>query len=224
MNNKDTTAGKRPIGAILPFPWRCRHCGKKEVFPAKTEYTAEVRHDGRLYTFTIPELEIPVCKACGQKVFTEDVDQQINRGLRCHLILLCPLEIRSALDRIGLSQKEVARRLRIAEATLSRWLNETQIQSGSMDTLLRVFFAFPAVRKALSGEKPDPNLGMDDFPDGSEGCSAKPSGNPSNCGNSCERSNPWPKEDEEKRKMYKRTQELVRRRGGAATWSGGTNR
>jgi hypothetical protein len=38
----------------------------------------------------------------------------------------------------------------IAEATLLRWHNETQIQSRAMDNLLRVFFAFPEVRAALN--------------------------------------------------------------------------
>ncbi|MBI3468595.1 MAG: transposase [Planctomycetes bacterium] len=50
----------------------------------------------------------------------------------------------------GTEGKEAARQLGIAEATLSRWLNETQIQSRAMDNLLRVFFAFPEVRRALS--------------------------------------------------------------------------
>ena len=47
----------------------------------------------------------------------------------------------------------------IAEATLSRWLTETQIQSRALDNLLRVYFAFPDVRSALLGQKQDPRLG-----------------------------------------------------------------
>ena len=61
-----------------------------------------------------------------------------------------------------MTQKKAAERLGIAEATLSRWLNETQIQSRAMDNLLRVFFAFPQVRSALSGEGQDPQLGATD--------------------------------------------------------------
>jgi len=85
-------------------------------------------------------------------VITEKVDAQIQAALRSHLQLLAPPEIREALARVGMTQKEAAQRLGIAEATLSRWLNETQIQSRAMDNLLRVFFAFPRVRKALNGE------------------------------------------------------------------------
>ena len=150
---------KRAPNADRPFPWPCRHCGKKEVRLSKTNYDAEVRHDGRLYTFTIPDLELPVCRACGERVFTEKVDVQVNDALRAHLNLLTPAQISNAIKRVGMSQKALAKCLGIAEATLSRWLNETQIQSRAMDNLLRAFFAFPELRTALCGEMQDPRLG-----------------------------------------------------------------
>lgn len=112
-------------------------------------YDAEVRHDGRLHKFTVRELKIPVCEACGEKVFTEKVDDQIGTALRSHLLLLTPEEIRAELDRLDMTQKAAAERLGIAEATLSRWLTDTQIQSRALNNLLRVFFAFPQVREAL---------------------------------------------------------------------------
>jgi hypothetical protein len=83
-----------------------------------TEYKAEVRHDGRLYSFTVPRLELPECRACGERVFTEHVDSQVNDALRAHLKLLLPEQIRNGIKRVGLSQKEFAARLGIAEATL----------------------------------------------------------------------------------------------------------
>lgn len=129
---------------------------------ATTEYEAEVRHDGRLYTFTIPDLQLPVCRACGERVFTEKVDAQVNDGLRAHLNLLTPAKIREGIKRVRMSQKDVARRLGIAEETLSRWLNEAQIQSRAMDNLLRAFLAFPQLRTALSGETQDPEFGLSD--------------------------------------------------------------
>src|SRR5271155_486486 len=126
-------------------------------------YDAEVRHDGRLYAFTVPNLELPVCQACGSKVFTENVDDQISAALRLNLDLLTPEEMRKAIGRVDMTQKEAAERLGVAEATLSRWLNETQIQSRAMDNLLRVFFAFPQVRTALNGDAQDPQLGAADI-------------------------------------------------------------
>jgi putative zinc finger/helix-turn-helix YgiT family protein len=163
MNANAAAEPKRPFAAERPFPWRCRRCGKNQVFMTTISYDAAVRHDGRDYTFTVPHLKIPVCRACGEKVFTEKVDDQINAALRSHLHLLTPEEIRTALERVNMTQKEAAERLGIAEATLSRWLNETQIQSRAMDNLLRVFFAFPQVRTALNGEAQDPQLGVADM-------------------------------------------------------------
>ena len=61
-------------------------------------YDAEIRHDGRVHTFTIPRLHLPVCQACGEKVFTEKVDDQISDALRSHLHLLSPDEMAPALN------------------------------------------------------------------------------------------------------------------------------
>ncbi len=162
MHPRRSKKAKRPQSAQRPFPWHCRHCDEREVTLATTNYAAEVRHDGRLYTFSIPDLELPVCQACGERVFTEKVDAQVNDALRGHLNLLTPAQIRDGIKRVGMSQKDIAGRLGIAEATLSRWLNETQIQSRAMDNLLRVFFAFPQLRAALCGETQDPGLGLSD--------------------------------------------------------------
>jgi putative zinc finger/helix-turn-helix YgiT family protein len=141
---------KRPRNVDRPFPWRCLHCDKQEVSPRKVSYDAEVRHDGRLYAFTIPNLELPVCSACGEKVFTNEANEQIGAALRAHLGLLTPEEIRSGLDRLGLTQKETAQQLGIAEATLSHWLTDTQIQSRAMDNLMRLFLESEEVRHLLA--------------------------------------------------------------------------
>lgn len=154
---------ERKALAARPFPWRCRHCGKQDVVTSKTSYAAEVRHDDRLFSFTIPELRLPICQACGEKVFTEEAGLQIGAALRSHLNLLTPEQIRTVIDRVGMSQNEVAERLGIPEETVSRWLNEMQIQSRAMDNLLRTFFAFPTVRIALCGPSQDSQLGISDM-------------------------------------------------------------
>ena|SRR5260221_4452322 len=96
MHANHAKESKRPFGADRPFPWRCRHCGKNKVVITTISYNAEVCHDGRLQSFTVPHLHIPVCQACGEKVFTEKVDDQINAALRSHLQLLTPDEIHGA--------------------------------------------------------------------------------------------------------------------------------
>ena len=158
LSPEQSKKAKRSPSAERPFPWRCRHCGNKKVALAKTNYAAEVRYDGRLHKFTISDLELPVCQACDARVFTEKVDAQ----LRAHLNLLTPAQIRDAIKRVGMSQKNLAKCLGIAEATLSRWLSETQIQSRLMDKLLRIFFGFPDVRAAIYGGAQDPQLGLSD--------------------------------------------------------------
>jgi putative zinc finger/helix-turn-helix YgiT family protein len=140
---------KAPKKVERPFPWRCRHCGQTEVVPTRIDYPMEVNYDGRLVSFVARGIEIPICRNCGEKVFTGEVDRQINLAMHRHLRLLTSSEIREGISTLGLSQKEAAERLGIAEATLSRWLTDTVIQSRAMDNYLRVFFRFPEVRAAL---------------------------------------------------------------------------
>jgi hypothetical protein len=49
------------------------------------DYPAEVKWDGELYKFTIEDLEIPMCDVCGELVFTEKVDAQIQECLETML-------------------------------------------------------------------------------------------------------------------------------------------
>lgn len=102
-------------------------------------YDASVKHDGKVHQFVVKSLQLPVCSSCNERVFTSDVDAQVNAALRAHLGLLTPDEIRQSLQSLRISQKDLAERLRIAEATLSRWLNGVQIQSRSMDLLIRLY-------------------------------------------------------------------------------------
>ena len=146
MMSERSQYAKKPVHAERSYPLRCPTCGKKGAAPQTIVYEATHRHDGRSYIFTIPDLVLPICGACGEKVFTEEVLERIQHEFRKHLKLLSPLEIRAALLRVGMSQKEACERLGIAEATLSRWLSEVQLQSRSLDNLMRTFFAFPEVR------------------------------------------------------------------------------
>lgn len=66
---------------------RCRHCREVDVGMVKIDYPATVRHGGRLHSFTVFDLEIPICQGCDEKVFTESVDAQINDALHMHLLM-----------------------------------------------------------------------------------------------------------------------------------------
>jgi putative zinc finger/helix-turn-helix YgiT family protein len=142
-----------------PFPWPCANCLKVEVYPETISYTAEIKHDGRPYHIEIPELKIPKCRACGALTFSSSVDDQILRALRCQVRLLTPQQIKEQRRALGLKKKELAERLGVPAAIVSRWEAGRLIQSRAMDNLLRAFFALPELRAVLRGPDQDPHLG-----------------------------------------------------------------
>ena len=79
----------------------------------------------------------------------DEANQRIPEALRREIGLLPPEEIRQQRERLGLTQKELARHLDLAESTLSRWETGAQIQERCLDRLLRLFFELPEVRKHL---------------------------------------------------------------------------
>ena len=133
--------------------------------PTRMDYPARINYDGRIVSFLAKDISIPICQNCGDKRFTLDVDDQINAALCAHLGLLTPQQIRAEIERLGLSQKQVAERLGIAEATLSRWVSKQVIQSRAMDNYLRVFFQFPEVRTALAAVSIDSAAATITIPD-----------------------------------------------------------
>jgi putative zinc finger/helix-turn-helix YgiT family protein len=122
-------------------------------------YEIDVKHDGQLYHLEIPALKIPTCHACGELSFSNSVDDQIVQALRERVRLLTPEQIRTGRKALGLKAKELAERLGVAAATLSRWEKGRLIQSRAMDNFLRAYFAVPELRAVLRGTEQDPNLG-----------------------------------------------------------------
>jgi putative zinc finger/helix-turn-helix YgiT family protein len=160
----DTMANQSRKRRDRPYPWLCANCLKDDVYPETMPYTTEVKHDGRRYKLMIPALTIPKCRACGELVFSNSVDDQIMQALRTEARLLTPQQIKAGRKALGLKSKELAQRLGVAAATVSRWEKRMMIQSRAMDNFLRVYFAVPGVRAVLQGAAQDPNLGT---PDGS---------------------------------------------------------
>ncbi|HMC65351.1 MAG TPA: hypothetical protein VKI65_10475 [Gemmataceae bacterium] len=142
-----------------PFPWWCPNCRKKAVYRATMPYRLSILHDGQHHEVEVPELGVPRCAECGELVFDNQADDDINRVFRSQIRLLQPEQIRAGRIGLGLSEKELAARLGVPEATILAWEDGLQIQSRAMDNLLRVYFALPQVRRALVGVDQDPNLG-----------------------------------------------------------------
>jgi putative zinc finger/helix-turn-helix YgiT family protein len=114
------------------------------------DYSVEMDHDGRSYTITIPQLEVLECESCKNRVLTDDAHKRIANALRREASLLTPEEIRASRETLGLTQKQLATYLKVAESTVSRWETGGQIQQRAMDLLLRLFFGLHEVRLALS--------------------------------------------------------------------------
>src|SRR5438094_9132850 len=107
--------------ATKPFPWKCGHCRQRAVQAATVPYTTEAEYDGRTYTVTVPELKVPRCQNCGELVLDTAANRQITAALRQQLGLLTPEQIRENRESLGLTQRQLASHLGIAEATVSRW-------------------------------------------------------------------------------------------------------
>ena len=138
-----------------PLDCPCPVCGKGELLPETIAHDAEVKHDGRLYSFQIPKLQVKKCGACGEVFFDAATDDQISQALREHLNLLSPQQIRQRLQALGLMQKEFGERIGVAPETVSRWLSGSHIQSRAMDNLMRLFLDNDSVRRFLRAPAPD---------------------------------------------------------------------
>jgi putative zinc finger/helix-turn-helix YgiT family protein len=148
-----------------PFPWLCTNCLKEEVYPETITYAADVKYDRRLHHLEIPELKIPVCRTCGERVFSNTVDDQIVQALRAQVRLLTPQQIKAGRTALRLKKTVLAERLGVAPKLLSRWEAGAMIQSRAMDNFLRAFFAVPELRAVLWGANQDANLGTSVVPE-----------------------------------------------------------
>jgi putative zinc finger/helix-turn-helix YgiT family protein len=124
-------------------PFKCPSCRKQAVYPVPEDYVTTIDHDGRSYAVTVPGLPVLICKDCGNRTLDYDANKKVSRALRVAAGLLQPEEIRSNREQLKLTQKTLAERLGIAEATLSRWETGAQIQQRAFDKLLRVYFNVP---------------------------------------------------------------------------------
>lgn len=142
-----------------PFPWRCVHCQEKAVNRECVSYSVVCDHDGREYTVSIPDLVVPKCRNCGRMIFDDDANRRITDALRAQVGLLKPVQIRAGREALGLTQEQLASKLRVASATVSRWETGAQVQQRALDLLMRLYFGLAEVRSALADEERVRTLG-----------------------------------------------------------------
>lgn len=69
--------------------------------------------------------------------------------------LLAPEQIRDCRVQAELTQQELAEALGVPEATVMSWEDGVQMQTRSLDNLLRVFFGMPHLRQVLITQQVD---------------------------------------------------------------------
>ncbi|HEX7448285.1 MAG TPA: hypothetical protein VF306_12105 [Pirellulales bacterium] len=112
-----------------------------------------------MHAIVVPGLRVPVCAACGERVFTSEADDVIEAAVRQQLHLLTRQQIQESIVKLGMRQNELATRLGVAEETVCRWIDGSMVQTRAMDNLLRAFFALPQLRAALTGPNQAPDFG-----------------------------------------------------------------
>jgi putative zinc finger/helix-turn-helix YgiT family protein len=139
------------------FGKRCANCGQRTMEIATVDYSTDWIYDGRTYRVHVPNLSVPKCSNCGAMSFDRDADLQTEAEYRKLLGILCPDEIRSNRERLGLSQQQLADLISASIHEVERWESGGQIQQRAQDKMLRLVFFMPAARVALEGSsEPEP--------------------------------------------------------------------
>ena len=96
---------------------------------------------------TVPQATHLLCPKCGEIVLRFDEARKLRqRALEIYRRkygLLSAEEIRSIRERLGVTQSELARVLRLGRNTISRWEAGRNVQNASMDLLLRIIRDLP---------------------------------------------------------------------------------
>ncbi len=136
---------------LKPFPHLCPECGAMAVYAETTPYRTAFKYEGRLHEFEVQNITLNKCRDCGKVILTNTALDQIAEAFRRRANLLTAERIRCELQQLKLSQKEFGALLGVAPETVSRWLGNVQIQTRSLDRLMRLFFKSADVRKVLAG-------------------------------------------------------------------------
>jgi putative zinc finger/helix-turn-helix YgiT family protein len=133
-----------------PFPWRCSNCGEQAVYGATVDYAATMHHDGREYVVKVDGLKTPKCGQCGQVMLDIEALEFLDDVFISQLNLLTPERIQEHRTKAKLTQQELADALGVGEAEIQQIERGEQIQTRSMDNLLRLFFGLAQVREILT--------------------------------------------------------------------------
>ena len=125
---------------------------------ATIDYRTGFKYEGHLHEFDVHGICVNKCRDCGHIGLPNTALDKIT-GASQPLDPLAAEEIRYRLEALRLTQKDFAELLGVAQETVSRWLTNVQIQTRSLDRLMRLFFNSPELRKELAGNDAPDGLG-----------------------------------------------------------------
>jgi DNA-binding transcriptional regulator YiaG len=132
---------------------KCGECRERAVSPAVVEYVTSIDHDGRSYAVRVPNLAVFKCGKCGDETLGAEALEKVEAAFRRTAGLLSPEEIKRQRAALKLTQKQLAKAMRIADSTLCRWETGVQVQQAGYDEFLRQIFKCEALRRSLGIDK-----------------------------------------------------------------------
>lgn len=121
----------------------CHECG---TMMREQKSTLKLPVNGE--QISVPRMSHLACPKCREKVLRLDEARQLHQQAlaiyRRKYGLLSSEEIRAVRERLELTQGQFARLLKLGKNTLSRWEAGRNVQSASMDLLLRLIRDVPA--------------------------------------------------------------------------------
>jgi len=63
-----------------PFPWFCPRCRRKEVRRTTISYQCQRWYKGQPINIVVPQLALPCCGNCGERIFDYKAEEQINQA------------------------------------------------------------------------------------------------------------------------------------------------
>lgn len=141
--------GKTPrrAGVVLPVD-ACPECATK-MNPGRGPLSFPVNGE-EMKGLRVSHLR---CPSCGEGMFTaaeaKELRERAFAKYRKKHGLLTAEDIRDIREQLGMSQRDLARRLHLGEVTVSRWESNRVIQTAALDLLLRLMRDVPEVRKYI---------------------------------------------------------------------------
>ncbi|MBO6514246.1 MAG: helix-turn-helix domain-containing protein [Phycisphaerales bacterium] len=144
-----------------PIPSRCPSCLANAMQQARTTVTSVVKYESAKHTVVAENCPVFVCGDCGEQLYYSETFEIIDRQFRSNIGILLAEEIKKNRNALGLTQVELAAKIRISPESISRWEKGHIRQSRSSDLLLRLFFGLPDVRTCVHAAASDFNFGRE---------------------------------------------------------------